>query len=113
MEANASHVAFMTEQAGSMSFEDSDNYYHPGHPYSGKVKSIWGGTLEWSSKAAIVLYVLPLGGNRDTGASEKFPFFISPRDSLSIPQLCLLCLSQPHCVYLIEIPHPSRVGFAG
>ncbi|XP_067387064.1 alpha-2-macroglobulin-like protein 1 [Emydura macquarii macquarii] len=40
MEANASHVAFMTEQAGSMSFEDSDNYYHPGHPYSGKIKAL-------------------------------------------------------------------------
>ncbi|TFJ98944.1 Alpha-2-macroglobulin-like protein 1 [Platysternon megacephalum] len=40
VEANATHVAFMSEQAGSMSFEDSDNYYHPGYPYSGKIKAL-------------------------------------------------------------------------
>ncbi|CAM5081738.1 unnamed protein product [Natator depressus] len=40
VEANATHVAFMSEEAGSMSFEDSDNYYHPGYPYSGKIKAL-------------------------------------------------------------------------
>ncbi|XP_034641885.1 alpha-2-macroglobulin-like protein 1 isoform X3 [Trachemys scripta elegans] len=40
VEANATHVVFMSEQAGTMSFEDSDNYYHPGYPYSGKIKAL-------------------------------------------------------------------------
>lgn len=37
LEANTIRVAPMSEQAGSLSFEDLDRYYHPGHPYSGKV----------------------------------------------------------------------------
>ncbi|XP_006119999.2 alpha-2-macroglobulin-like protein 1 [Pelodiscus sinensis] len=40
VKANATHVVFISQQAGSMSFEDSDNYYHPGYPYSGKIKAL-------------------------------------------------------------------------
>ncbi|XP_006032701.1 alpha-2-macroglobulin-like protein 1 isoform X3 [Alligator sinensis] len=40
LEANTIRVAPMSEQAGSLSFEDLDRYYHPGHPYSGKIKAL-------------------------------------------------------------------------
>ncbi|XP_074858458.1 alpha-2-macroglobulin-like protein 1 [Carettochelys insculpta] len=52
----------MSELAGSMRFEDSDSYYHPGYPYSGKIKALDrdGSAL----KNQIVFLVINTGNNK-------------------------------------------------
>lgn len=41
VKANVSRQIYISDQAGSMNFVDTDNFYHEGHPFSGKVISIF------------------------------------------------------------------------